>query len=31
LLVDDTYNLQLATEDVYETRVHVFIYGNTRS
>jgi hypothetical protein len=31
LLADDTHGLQLVIEDVYETEVHVFIYGHTRS
>ena len=30
-LAGNTYGLQLATEDDYEIRVHVFIYGHTRS
>jgi hypothetical protein len=29
LLAGDTHGLQLATKDVYETGVHVFIYGYT--
>jgi hypothetical protein len=31
LLIGDTHDLQLATENVYEVEVHVFIYGHTRS
>jgi len=30
LLVGDTHSLQLAIRNVYEVRVHVFIYGHTR-
>ena len=30
LLVGHTHGLQLATEDVYEAKVHVFIYGDTQ-
>jgi hypothetical protein len=30
-LTGDTYGLQLATRDVYETEVYVFIYDHTRS
>jgi len=30
MLDDYTYGLQLAIEDVYEAKVHVFIYGHTR-
>ena len=30
LLAGHTHNLQLATRDVYEAEVHVFIYGDTR-
>jgi hypothetical protein len=29
LLACDTHDLQLVTEDVYEARVHVFIYSHT--
>jgi hypothetical protein len=28
MLDDYTYGLQLAIEDVYEAKVHVFIYGH---
>jgi hypothetical protein len=31
LLASDIHDLQLVTEDVYETKVYVFIYGHTRS
>jgi hypothetical protein len=31
LLAGDTYGLQLATLEVYGARVHIFIYGYTRS
>jgi hypothetical protein len=31
LLADDTQGLQLATWDVYEAEVHVFLYGHTGS
>jgi hypothetical protein len=31
LLVDNTYGLQLAIRDVYETGIHAFIYGHMRS
>ena len=29
-MTDYTNGLQLATGDVYEAKVHVFIYGHTR-
>jgi len=31
LLASHTYGLQLATGDVYEAGVHIFIYGDTKS
>jgi hypothetical protein len=30
-LADDIHDLQLATKDVYEARVHVSIHGHTHS
>jgi hypothetical protein len=31
LLASDTHDLQLTSEDLYEVKVHIFIYAHTQS